>query len=716
MDDFLKDRVFLDAFDNLPVKNQFVKLTVLSWNEEPLSEIQGKVVSGNLNLNGSSSLRRTANLTIFAEEKENDLSQIDTDLSINRKIKLEIGFENTVPPYIYLAYNEQSQRLVENQIDYRDLYGDMIWFPLGIYVIFDPNISHSTNGVSITLTLKDKMCLLNGDAGGKLPASTEFHLREQEDEDGIVTVDAPIIRQIIQECVQHLGGEDPARVIIADLDDRLRQVVRWMSDDPLYYAQAPVTSIDNVGQSKYFLDYDEAVRWAAGVSSANAYDDLSDSAKSEAAAAVTIISYGQEAGFIMTDFIYPGELIGDAGETITSVLDKIISILGNYEYFYDVYGNFRFQEIKNYLNITYTTQMLKNKTQYSDAEANYISNMTGVRSENEIDYSVDITGNERAAYTFAGSKLISSFANAPKYSNVKNDFVVWGVRTAADGSTKIPIRYHLAIDKRPEMQWDESASEWYYQDHEHITFYTDEYDVKRAKVHLSTTDASSEGGETVRTYDWREEMYFQGIEASSTGSDYPYYFTELVSEWPKLWDFDNHKFKQTVGYNPAGIDFFLDILDENSEVGKYSVNNIGRRSEVVSDDSINCVFEQEVPDVVFISTAQGPEEMEYIRAECDAIGQEYIQVDESIYNLLSIGGKQNSCYQRVCEMLYQFTNMNNSITLQTIPIYYLEPNTRINVQDPASGIYGDFVIQTISLPLTVAGNMNITANKALQKI
>ena len=184
----------------------------------------------------------------------------------------------------------------------------------------------------------------------------------------------------------------------------------------------------------------------------------------------------------MTDFIYPGELIGDVGETITSVLDKIISILGNYEYFYDVYGNFRFQEIKNYLNITYTTQMLKNKTQYSDAEANYISNMTGARDENEIDYSVDITGNERAAYTFAGAKLISSFSNAPKYSNVKNDFIVWGVRTAADGSTKIPIRYHLAIDKKPEMQWDESASEWYYQDHEHIVFYTDEFDVKRAKV------------------------------------------------------------------------------------------------------------------------------------------------------------------------------------------------------------------------------------------
>ena len=60
--------------------------------------------------------------------------------------------------------------------------------------------------------------------------------------------------------------------------------------------------------------------------------------------------------------------------------------------------------------------------------------------------------------------------------------------------------------------------------------------------------------------------------------------------------------------------------------------------------------------------------------------------------------------------------MNNTITIQAIPIYYLEPNIRINVQDPASGIFGDFMIQTISLPLTIDGQMNITASKALQKI
>nr|DAE09686.1 MAG TPA: Neugrin [Myoviridae sp. ctjhW4] len=33
-----------------------------------------------------------------------------------------------------------------------------------------------------------------------------------------------------------------------------------------------------------------------------------------------------------------------AGDTVTSALDKIKQVLGNYEYFYDLDGNFIFQE------------------------------------------------------------------------------------------------------------------------------------------------------------------------------------------------------------------------------------------------------------------------------------------------------------------------------------------------------------------------------------
>ena len=98
------------------------------------------------------------------------------------------------------------------------------------------------------------------------------------------------------------------------------------------------------------------------------------------------------------------------------------------------------------------------------------------------------------------------------------------------------------------------------------------------------------------------------------------------------------------------------------------------------------------------------------------MGQVWTQIDPSIYELLEMGGAQNSAYQRVCEMLYQYTNMNNSITLNSLPIYYLEPNTRITVEDPAAGIYGDYVIKSISIPFDINSTMTLTASKALQKI
>jgi hypothetical protein len=51
---------------------------------------------------------------------------------------------------------------------------------------------------------------------------------------------------------------------------------------------------------------------------------------------------GEAVGYRTTDLIYPGELIAKAGEALTSVLDKIRDFLNNFEYFYDVNGNFIF--------------------------------------------------------------------------------------------------------------------------------------------------------------------------------------------------------------------------------------------------------------------------------------------------------------------------------------------------------------------------------------
>ena len=84
--------------------------------------------------------------------------------------------------------------------------------------------------------------------------------------------------------------------------------------------------------------------------------------------------------------------------------------------------------------------------------------------------------------------------------------------------------------------------------------------------------------------------------------------------------------------------------------------------------------------------------------------------------MLAIGGTQNSAYVKIRELLYQYTSYNESINLQTIPIYYLDANQRITVQNYKSDIYGDYMINTISIPFDISSYMTISATRALERL
>jgi hypothetical protein len=128
---------------------------------------------------------------------------------------------------------------------------------------------------------------------------------------------------------------------------------------------------------------------------------------------------------------------------------------------------------------------------------------------------------------------------------------------------------------------------------------------------------------------------------------------------------------------------------------------------------INCVFEPEPEDLIFIEAGQ--DDTETRRNECIARNQDYTQVGPEIYENLAIGGVSNSAYNEVRNMLYQGSSYNEAISISTLPIYYLEPNTRITAFDIDSDIHGDYIIKSISLPLDINGTSNISATRALNQ-
>jgi hypothetical protein len=200
---------------------------------------------------------------------------------------------------------------------------------------------------------------------------------------------------IIQTLVCNFGGEALERIFINDIPLEIKQLVRYTGENTLYYN--PDTSI-------YTLDEQE-------ITSGNWRE----------------FHYNEDVGYVYTPFTYAdlgggnGELISNIGDNVCTILDKVKNNLGNFEYFYDVNGNFIFQEIKNYLNVSYNavdTKRIDNKKKEDIEVTKY-----GLCILDDLNYAVDFHHNGRSVYTFnEGSGLITAYTNSPNYNNLKNDF------------------------------------------------------------------------------------------------------------------------------------------------------------------------------------------------------------------------------------------------------------------------------------------------------
>lgn len=289
------DKIFLEKLVNEKIQTTYAKIITYSFDEKPLSSIEGRVTGGSIQGNGASAVRRTLSLSMVAKPTIANIENIENEISINKKIKVFIGCQNNIYGY-------------KN-------YGDIVWFNCGMYVISGANINQSTSGWTINISGKDKMALLDGTAGGTLPVAVTFHEIFEDLGNGNYKIDYPTIYQIIQEAVNHYGEIPLQDIVINDLEKVAKVLIKYIGSKPIYFDNA-YSGFTYAEDANHKLQY----------------------------------SYGQDVGYEFTAFTYPGELVLAAGATVVNLLEKICQILGNYEYFFDLDGRFIFQEKKNYLN------------------------------------------------------------------------------------------------------------------------------------------------------------------------------------------------------------------------------------------------------------------------------------------------------------------------------------------------------------------------------
>lgn len=411
----IQDKDFLLQLDRIHEKEIYAKVTALTFHETPTETIEGRVTGGTINVDGNSAVRRTCSLTIVADNFDYN----DYYWGLNTKFKLEIGVKNNIQPK----------------------YPDIIWFPQGVFVLTSFNTSRSTSHFTITLQGKDKMCLLNGEVGGNIEASTDFGTISTVNEVGYSEIEKIPIKDIIRNMVHHYAGEPYYNIIINDLDTYGLELMEYRYDDDLYLyrkAEKGIIYYDNI-----LIDGDKECT-VAGKPEIKKLSDLGPNELEMLVETltdeqdlvpitmegndyyVTKVSYGQTAGYRETELTYPGDLIANIGETITSILDKIKNMLSDFEYFYNLDGQFVFQRKQAFVNTLWSPT---------------------IKNEDEQLYVDSLAAASPYSYIFNGAELISSFTNNPNMLNMRNDYAVWGVREAIGRSDPVHMRY--AIDLKP---------------------------------------------------------------------------------------------------------------------------------------------------------------------------------------------------------------------------------------------------------------------------
>ena len=458
----LYDENFLIQLDQYPHHHTWAKIVALNKDEYPIEEISGKVINGSINIDGTSSTRRTCSLSLVAE-----------DVNIN---EYYWGLKTKFEVYVGL----------ENYIDKK--YPDIIWFKQGVFAITSFSCSLSVNQYTISIQGKDKSVFINGEMGGVIPASWSWDVEDttMTDEAGDFYIEQTKIpiKDIILEMVHEFTQEPWQNIVVNDLDDYGIEMLEYRGSTPLYYfvpanKNREIQDMDIRANRECWIRQDTLgedghsrvigtswVKTTIGAIEENSYEgqqyyfekfidtlninnDLTIS-KSYFPAVVTLVDPStiaeedmdentfniaeiqntnglQVCGYRLCDIVYPYDLVSSVGETVTSVLDKLVKMLGNFEYFYDVDGRFIFQKKKTFTDVSY----------------NNIMNEHSAKPEVWAD---SVKYSSKYSYTFDYSNLNSSIQNSPNFSNIKNDFSIWGQRYS--GSLGIPIHMRYAIDKK----------------------------------------------------------------------------------------------------------------------------------------------------------------------------------------------------------------------------------------------------------------------------
>lgn len=448
--------------------------------------------------------------------------------------------------------------------------------------------------------------------------------------------------------------------------------------------------------------------------------------------------YGNLVGYHQTLLTYPGELTAAVGSTVASVLDNIVKQFGTYEYFYDLDGHFVFQKKRSVIQTSATGLT---------STHNYLCDNGKERDGVVFDTSLM---EELALYNFQNSELFTQMSLTPQITKLKNDFSVWGTRETINGAS-VPVHYRFVISEKPVEYTSiqdgttysttgRDAEDWreliyqmaldYFACREDDNFL---YRVSQANPKYYPTGYT--GYEMLYTdmqAFWRQiykpestwVMRQASVTESSFAAQKPELFIAKNGDYYHLTDeegFDKNqryyknveesasqgRWHVNVRDNPAAINFWLDFCD-SGDLAKMSVQNMGDRPKAINDSTVKSIYYEEAPNVLFIY----PDEL----VSRELTGYTYLTISRAMQDYFTIAATGKSAKEALTSMLNESAFITESATFTSVPIYYLDVNSKIQVVDNERGVNGEYLVSKLTIPLAYNGTMSITATNVIDNI
>ena len=159
--------------------------------------------------------------------------------------------------------------------------------------------------------------------------------------------------------------------------------------------------------------------------------------------------------------------------------------------------------------------------------------------------------------------------------------------------------------------------------------------------------------------------------------------------------------------NPHLLNFWMDFYEGDDSLQQYAVSEIGQRSIVVNNSKIVSLFFKEVPNIILTSSTDERANLNH------KAGYSYMNISPNEANLFTISGRGKSANEEMTELFNKHSYCSESVSVSLVPIYYLEPNTIIYINDKVNNIVGKYEVTKLTIPLTYNGMMSLTGTKII---